>query len=91
MDETTTEALVNREPTRKYQPRDVLAAQIEKAFTYHPPKDDQPGRYVRLRLQAKYLAEEIVATTPPSREQALALTKLEEACFWANAAIARNE
>lgn len=28
---------------------------------------------------------------PVSRERSLAMTKLEEACFWANASIARNE
>ena len=37
------------------------------------------------------MAEEIVKHTPPSREQSLALTALEECVMWANAAIARNE
>jgi hypothetical protein len=29
--------------------------------------------------------------TPPSREQSIAITKLEEALFWTNAAIARHK
>jgi len=32
-----------------------------------------------------------VANTPESREQSLAITALEEAVMWANAAIARRE
>lgn len=64
---------------------------LENRFTYHPPKGDQPERYVRIREKAKELAELIVSETVGSREQSLALTKLEEATFWANAGIARNE
>lgn len=67
------------------------AKQIENMFTYHAPKDDQPERYNLLRNVAKSLAKDIVESTPPSREQSLALTHLEEAIFYANAAIARNE
>lgn len=65
--------------------------ELTKRFTYHPPKNNQPERYVGLRGAAKGLAELIVELTPKSREQSLALTKLEEAIFWANASIARNE
>jgi hypothetical protein len=65
--------------------------ELEKRFTYHPPKHDQVARYGEIRSNAKGFASQIVNLTPPSREQALALTKLEEAVMWANAAIARNE
>ncbi len=68
-----------------------VAAELEKRFTYHAPKNDQPERYVALREKAKELATMVVQYTPSSREQATALTKIEESCFWANAAIARNE
>ena len=67
------------------------AKEMETRFTYHPPKDDQPKRYNSLRLGAKNLAELIVAYAPDSREQSLALTHLEQAIMWANAAIARRE
>jgi hypothetical protein len=60
-------------------------------FRYHIPQGDQPRRYERLRSSARFLADEILGLTPKSREQSLALTNLEQALFWANAAIARNE
>lgn len=75
----------------KYVISDEMHKQIEKTFTYHAPKENQPERYVLLRDQAKVLAFAIVGNTPPSREQSLAITHLEEAIFYANAAIARNE
>lgn len=68
-----------------------VQADLDNRFTYHSPQPDQPARYTALRNQAKDLAEAIVTSTPPSREQSLALTNLEQAIFWANAAIARNE
>ena len=68
-----------------------MSAEIEKRFTYHPPKGDQPKRYEVLRNEAKEFAEMLDGFCPQSRELSLALTKLEEAVMWANAAIARNE
>lgn len=67
------------------------ALKLENAFTYHKPFGDQQDRYVALRDEAKAVAYRIVELVPPSRERSLALTKLEEAIFWANAGIARNE
>lgn len=64
---------------------------IEKAFTYHPPKDGQPAKYVMIRVQAKELAYMIDTHVPDSREKSLAMTKLEECVMWANAGIARND
>lgn len=75
----------------KYEITPKMSEQIEKTFTYHAPKDDQPERYVTLRDAAKNLAYLIVKNTPSSREQSLAITHLEESIFYANAAIARNE
>lgn len=65
--------------------------EINHKFTYHQPKHDQPIRYQELREEAKVMAAKILMLTPESREQSLALTKLEECLFWANASIARNE
>lgn len=65
--------------------------EIAKAFTYAPPKDDQPARYVAIREQAKCLAETLYSLCPHSAERTLARRKLEEAVMWANASIARNE
>lgn len=64
---------------------------IENNFTYHAPKEGQAEKYEQLRAKGKELALLIVELTPASREQSVALTELETAVFWANAAIARNE
>ena len=65
--------------------------EMDARFTYHAPKGSQPQRYESIRAKAKEFAEFIDGLTPSSREQSLALTKIEEAVFWANAAIARRE
>ncbi len=64
---------------------------LENIFKYHKPKDDQLERYDDIRNDALGFAQVICENTPPSREQSLALTKLEEVVMHANAAIARNE
>jgi len=69
----------------------LLNLELETRFTYHAPKGDQQIRYEDLRFDAKKLAKEFVKYCPESRELDLALTKLEEAIMWANAAIARRE
>jgi hypothetical protein len=60
-------------------------------FTYRPLKGDQEQRYVLLRTAAGELADKITEFTPESREQEIALTKLDEVLMWTNIAIARNE
>lgn len=67
------------------------ANDIVTRFTYHPPKNDQPEKYEEIRRAARSLASLLITLTPESREQSLAITHLEEAVFWANASIARNE
>lgn len=64
--------------------------QIENNFKYHAPKPGQPDIYEQIRNKAKELAYLIDEVAPKSREQSLALTNLEQAVFWANAAVARN-
>lgn len=66
--------------------------ELDLRFTHHPPPDeDTIQRYQHIRLLARSFAEQIVGFTPESREQSLAITALEEAVMWANAAIARRE
>ena len=64
---------------------------LENRFTYHAPKEGQPEKYVAISGNAQDLAFTIDHFCPDSREKSLAITKLEEAVFWANTAIARNE
>ncbi|TXH59011.1 MAG: hypothetical protein E6Q97_00950 [Desulfurellales bacterium] len=63
---------------------------IDNNFMYHSPKEGQPEKYEALRAKAKELAQMMLELCPDSRERAVALTELETANFWANAAIARN-
>lgn len=68
-----------------------MTEDLDNRFTYHPPNAEQIDRYQSIRENALTFAWRIKNLTPASREQSLAITKLEEAVFWANAAIARNE
>lgn len=74
-----------------YGADDKMLERLENNFVYHSPKPGQGERYEEIRSAAKRYALLLCDLTPPSREQSLALTALEEATFWANAAIARNE
>jgi hypothetical protein len=65
-----------------------LMIQIENSFTYHAPKAGQPELYKELRDKAKELALFIATSTPDSREQLIAIEKIEEAIMWANKGIA---
>lgn len=68
-----------------------LRADIANRFQYHPPKEGQPEKYSVIRSGFATIAFYLLDTCPQSRELSLALTNLEQAQFWANAAIARNE
>lgn len=76
---------------KTYELDEKMKERLENDFTYHSPIDGQPERYQAIREKAKMLARTIIKRTPPSREQSVALTKLDEVVFWANASIARNE
>lgn len=69
----------------------ISPEEIVKRFTHHPAKDnEQTKRYAEIRETGKVLAQMILRCTPESREQSLAITSLEEAVMWTNAAIARR-
>lgn len=74
-----------------YTPTQQASKQIKDAFTYHSPQGNQAARYGLLREKAREFAELIAENSPASREQSLALTHLQEAVMFANAAIAVNE
>ena len=60
-------------------------------FAHKAPTEEQSERIFRLTGQFAFLAESVMGQTPPSREQSLALTALEEACAWAHKAILYGE
>ncbi len=68
-----------------------MGLNLENVFSYHPPVGNQTERYVTLRNAAKGFAQAVESLTPPSREQSVALTNIQQAVMWANAAIAINE
>ena len=65
--------------------------QIDNIFTYHRPFGMQAERYEILRTVAGTLAKMVNESCPESREKSLAITNLQQAIMWANAAIAINE
>jgi hypothetical protein len=67
-----------------------MSENIVKRFEHHPPKDAFTiSQHENTRAETRELAKFYEATLPEGREKALAITKLEEALMWANAAIAR--
>lgn len=76
----------------KYAPlTPELRKSLTNSYTYHPPKDDQPERYIIIRDKAHELAITICENAPFSRERSIALTDLEKVVTMANKAIACNE
>jgi hypothetical protein len=68
----------------------VTREELEDRFTYHAPT---PGGIERHAILSKAMidaAKSVDLTCSESREKSLAMTKLEEAKFWASAAVARN-
>lgn len=76
--------------TQEQQTQLLLKQRIQHNFSYHSPGGNQPAVYAHLRSEAMSLALEIAKYVPNSREQSIAITKLEEVVMWANAGIARN-
>ena len=73
------------------QPSPETAEDLRGRFNYHPPPNEAVVEaHERLRSACYGAAMTVVERTPTCREQSLALTKLEEAMFWANAAVARH-
>ncbi len=75
-------------------PSDAVRRQIEQSFRPTEVKVtvnvDQIARMDALTAQAKSFAIAVSELTQGSREQSLALTKIDEALMMANAAIARH-
>jgi hypothetical protein len=68
-----------------------MSADIEHRFGFHAANTDEKKMdHSSVRYNSQKLALFFEEKLPSGREKALAITKLEEAMFWANAAIARD-
>ncbi len=69
---------------------ELTKEEIKRRVTYHPPTPAALERHQAMRESVETTLANVAAFVPESREQSIAITKLEEALFWANAGIARN-
>ncbi|MFE1070985.1 hypothetical protein ACFW5W_07115 [Streptomyces sp. NPDC058783] len=66
-------------------------ADIEHRFAFHAATtDEKRDAHTSVRQACRRLADHINETCPDGREKSLAITAIEEAMFWGNAALARQ-
>lgn len=64
---------------------------IEHRFKFHAAsRQEKADEHTSARQNCRALADHLNGLLPEGREKSLAITKLEECMFWANAAIARS-
>lgn len=67
-------------------------ADIAHRFDFHAATtQEKRDAHTSVRQTVRRAADAIDEQVPDGREKALAITKLEEAMFWANAALARTD
>ena len=64
----------------------ITDEQLKHWFTYHPADVADAEAYERIRTAACYFAEVITANTPTCADQTVAVRKVREAVYTANAA-----
>lgn len=64
---------------------------IAHRFAFHAATtDEKRDAHTSVRQACRRLADDLNERLPDGREKSLAITKLEEVMFWANAALARD-
>lgn len=63
---------------------------LDNRFNYHPPTPERAEKHETVRKLLRQVAGYLNENLPEGREKSLVVTHLEEAMFWANAAIARD-
>jgi len=62
--------------------------EISRRFAFHKGTEITGPKHDEVRTKLRILALWVLDNVPPSRERSLALTGLQEAMMWCNAAIA---
>lgn len=71
---------------------DLNYAEVEWRFGYHPAdSEDRQIAHANCRMKYINFAAQLARDLPAGREKSIVMTKLEEAMFWSNAAIARQK
>ncbi|PZG47449.1 hypothetical protein C1I98_13335 [Spongiactinospora gelatinilytica] len=66
--------------------------ELANRFAYHPPlTDERRAAHETVRDLCWKLAVELNGLLPEGREKSLAIKSLEEAMFWSNAGVARQD
>lgn len=69
----------------------IAAEDIEHRFAFHAATtEEKRDAHTSVRQACRRLADFINESAPDGREKSLAITHVEEAMLWANAAIARQ-
>lgn len=67
------------------------AADIANRFDFHAATtEEKRNEHTSVRQACRRLADDLNERVPEGREKAIAIGRLEEVMFWANAAIARE-
>lgn len=75
---------------KEKSPQTLLLEDVKNRFAFHPATEVTGPQHDAVRADLGRLAAKMAKTLPDGREKSLVLTHLEEAMFWANAAIARH-
>lgn len=63
---------------------------LDNRFNYHAPTPERAKKHEVVRHLLRQVSGFLNGELPEGREKSLAVTKLEEAMFWANASISRQ-
>lgn len=69
----------------------ITKAMLDNWFTHHPPGEEDIEAYQEIRDAAKTFAQVIVKNTPACADQTVAIRKIRETIFVANAARACHQ
>lgn len=67
----------------------ISSDELDRRFDFHPATGATGPVHAEIRRLHRELANDVVRLVPEGREQSLAITKIEESMYWANAGIAR--